>query len=202
MRAFLVLCILSVLLAFGCKKSKTTEPDKTIPEGMRASIDGVSWVADSAAALIVTGTDSTTNQKYTYYIYLGIKVRLQEVTAVQLQVPQFQKGTFTTNNNNLIVVYQIETANGLTNYVAAQGQGTGTLTVSKYDGVNAQGTFSFLASDYAGSGKSVNVKSGTLNMEVGELNLDEIEVRYMEPEKWIRLPELSHKYFTPAVKLQ
>ena len=58
MRAFLVLCILSVLLAFGCKKSKTTEPDKTIPEGMRASIDGVSWVADSAAALIVTGTEN------------------------------------------------------------------------------------------------------------------------------------------------
>ena len=169
---------------------------------MNATVDGVSWVADSASAVIATGTDTTTNQKVTYYIYLGLKVRLQEVTVINLQVPLFQTGTFTTNNNNLIAVYQIQTASGLTNYVAALGQGSGTLTVSKYDGVNAQGSFSFVASDYAGSGKSVTVKSGTFNMGISELDLDALEAKYAEPEKWMLLPEISRNYFLKQIRLE
>jgi hypothetical protein len=188
MRSLFALFVAAFLITFACKKS--TEPPKGIPEGMRATIDGSSWVADSAAALYVTGIDTSSGQLITAFVFWGIKSRFQEGSVIQMEVPEFKVGTFTTNAGSLAIIYVYGNAEEENLYFAIPGQGSGTLTISKFTGEKAEGKFSFVAVGQTG-GNSVKVESGSFNVPVVDYNINQAKTAIIQPGKWTLLSDIT-----------
>jgi hypothetical protein len=196
-----ILCLTFVLL-FACKKS--TEPPKGIPAGMRATIDGQSWAADTAGAFIVRIIDGE-NPVQTLGAIGGAKQRVQEGSQIELDFPELKVGTYTTSMGTLIAVYAHgyieQEQQHIDYYIAIPPLGTGvpaigsaTLTISKYNGEKAEGKFSFVAFDSLGI-DSVKVTSGTFNLNVIETTIDISQKQDILNKKRMLLPGISRKYF-------
>jgi hypothetical protein len=202
MRSLPAILILSLVLIFACKKS--TEPPKGISPGMRATIDGQSWTADSSAALDVTVSGGGyTGQSLGAII--GIKQVFQDLTIIELDIPELKTGNYSTSMNNLVAIYlhgYAEQDQGFLDYYFAvppsatdfPKTGSASLTISKMDGKKAEGKFSFVAYDSLGT-DSVKVMSATFNVTVTETTIDLSEKQNLHQEKPMLLPDISRKYF-------
>lgn len=123
-------------------------------------INNVFWKGGNAKAGV------TSNGKMTIEA-----VSLTEV--MKLQIPEPPKSINPKNSNTFVTYplgtsaartayYSVTTAEGITEYKTAIGDGDGQVVISEYDGVTVSGTFRFNAKDVDPDSEAiVNVQSGT-----------------------------------------
>jgi hypothetical protein len=147
MRSLAALFVVTFLITFACSKKSTDPPPKPIPDGMRATIDGESWIANLTFAYRALYLDPN-QQQMTGLMIVGAKITSTDTMALTIFTEEFKTGTYSTTQDNFFGTYEHYTSGLMEVYIAVAGRGSGSATISKLNDEKAEGKFSYTAMEY------------------------------------------------------